>query len=1061
MRKFTTGLFQMLALIMLLVMGATSAEAVLKDFGPLNFAGYPTYYRDNNNLALQQCLSKAISPVSGLPICNLLPFPNITPPFDPALPITFPPNPPTGFNWPLESFYFSVTADPLTFAVAPGKGKISAEAALEGTFAGLNPVPGEQITFTRIRTFLVGVPNGVYKFTHPYGVDNLTVTGGTLRFTRDIGAGGAAFVGALVGDVGPWLQWTPDAALIALGQQNADGTITTTATGEVFLGDFNVAHTFTGSPFGTNFFRMDGPVGSGIGGPGIDFIQTNLGNLQGQKYTAAIPTPLTVDRVTYKRDAISGQIDVFATTATTSNTGAASVLTVTGTNIPAAVTMTGDPAGKFYAHLLNVAPNLFPPAVTVTNTADNPPSALIVDLVDEVAISTAIYDPNALSLTVTAASADTLTNPALDVQGFGLLPSNGGTQTFTGITVPPAKITVISAARGSATAPVLIRGSIPPVAANDTASLVNSGVGAPASVPIDVVANDTAAGLATINATTLAVVAQPTNGTVSTITNANMITYTPLLNNFTGTDTFTYTVKDSNGVISNVATVSVTVSVASSPPVANNDSTTTFGTNPVTFNILNNDVSALGAPLNPASWFVVVTQPGTGLGSVVANANGTVVTYTPPNPAVTVPTLVTFTYQVQDSLVVSPTTITSNTATVSITVNPTPVLPVANNDTAFTQKGAPVTIPVLANDTVGSFAVDPASVVIVTVMPIANVGNAVPNIAVGANQGTITFTPLAGFTGTATFTYTVKDTSTNLSNQATVTVQVNAPPVANADAVTTNKNTAITINVLANDIDADGTLILASLLAINPVGGTIVNNGNGTITFTPTTNVTGVGGFDYTVRDNQNAVSNSAHVTVTVLNVNLVPVANNDTGTILSGAAPLVINVAANDTDPDGTLAASSVAIVAQPANGIAQANLNGSNTVTYTPNAGFVGTNTFTYTILDNLGAVSNVATVTVTVNPASTENITITRSEFRLNGNTWRVDGSTTARVLGETVKVFYSALVPADTTTQIGTANVDVNGVWSYQQQGGVALNAGRRISLLTNLGKKVENITLTVR
>ena len=79
------------------------------------------------------------------------------------------------------------------------------------------------------------------------------------------------------------------------GKQNADGTIpgfdpvTNQPNGETFLGDFNVLHTFIGSPFGTDFFRIQGPLGCNIGGPGIDFIQSDVGFLEGQKYTTPIP----------------------------------------------------------------------------------------------------------------------------------------------------------------------------------------------------------------------------------------------------------------------------------------------------------------------------------------------------------------------------------------------------------------------------------------------------------------------------------------------------------------------------------------------------------------------------------------------------------------------------------------------------------------------------------------------------------------------------------------------------------------------------------------------------
>jgi len=93
---------------------------------------------------------------------------------------------------------------------------------------------------------------------------------------------------------------------------------------------------------------------------------------------------------------------------------------------------------------------------------------------------------------------------------------------------------------------------------------------------------------------------------------------------------------------------------------------------------------------------------------------------------------------------------------------------------------------------------------------------------------------------------------------------------------------------------------------------------------------------------------------------NLPPTANNDTATTDENT-PVNINVIANDTDSNGTIDPATVAITGNPANGTAVAHTDG--TVTYTPDTGFDGTDTFTYTVNDNEGATSNQATVTVTV--------------------------------------------------------------------------------------------------
>ncbi len=94
---------------------------------------------------------------------------------------------------------------------------------------------------------------------------------------------------------------------------------------------------------------------------------------------------------------------------------------------------------------------------------------------------------------------------------------------------------------------------------------------------------------------------------------------------------------------------------------------------------------------------------------------------------------------------------------------------------------------------------------------------------------------------------------------------------------------------------------------------------------------------------------------------NLPPVARNDIESTESGS-PVVIGLAQNDEDPDGALVLGSVVITSQPSRGSVALNPT-SGSATYSPNADFVGTDEFRYTIKDNSGATSNVATVSVEV--------------------------------------------------------------------------------------------------
>ena len=90
------------------------------------------------------------------------------------------------------------------------------------------------------------------------------------------------------------------------------------------------------------------------------------------------------------------------------------------------------------------------------------------------------------------------------------------------------------------------------------------------------------------------------------------------------------------------------------------------------------------------------------------------------------------------------------------------------------------------------------------------------------------------------------------------------------------------------------------------------------------------------------------------------PVANDDSDTTLQDT-PVTTNVVANDSDPDGDLDPATVAIVSNASNGNAVSN--GDGTVTYTPNGGFFGADSYTYNVQDNNGNTSNTATVSITV--------------------------------------------------------------------------------------------------
>lgn len=196
---------------------------------------------------------------------------------------------------------------------------------------------------------------------------------------------------------------------------------------------------------------------------------------------------------------------------------------------------------------------------------------------------------------------------------------------------------------------------------------------------------------------------------------------------------------------------------------------------------------------------------------------------------------------------------------------------------------------------------------------------------------------------------------------------VSGPLAVNDNSVTTMGN-AVTINVLANDAAPNG-IDLTSVVVGSPTNGTALANATtGVVTYTPALGFSGTDTFTYTFRDRAGTpvTSNSATVTVAV-HVNTAPTAVDDTASAIAGTST-AIAVLANDTDVDGTTASgninpATVTVVLPPQLAGASAGVNTTTgAITYTAGS-MAGSDSFTYTVRDADGAVSNVATVNVTV--------------------------------------------------------------------------------------------------
>ena len=418
-------------------------------------------------------------------------------------------------------------------------------------------------------------------------------------------------------------------------------------------------------------------------------------------------------------------------------------------------------------------------------------------------------------------------------------------------------------------------------------------------------------------------VTQPANG--SAVNNGRDATYTPDPD-FHGQDAFTYGISDGNGGIA-TATVTVTIEPVNDQPIAQDDSDATDEDTAVTIDVLDNDSDPDGDGL------IVQSVAQAANGSVVSS--GADVTYTPdPNFSGTD----TFTYTVSDGHG------GSAAATVTVAVAMVNEPPEAVDDAATTLEDTPLTIPILANDS------DPDGdelVVESVTLP--------PNGVVVPSGASAVYTPSRGFSGTDTFRYTIAD-GNGATSAATVTVTVlatNDPPEAQDDGGTTGEGSALTIPVLLNDRDPDGDALLVESVA-QPVHGVAVNNGVD-ITYIPDPGFGGTDTFLYTVSDGKGK-TDTATVIVTIVSVNNPPLAQDDSATTTEGTMVL-IPVLANDSDPDGDFLL--VESFGRPADGTV---LNARTGVSYIPDPGFEGIDTFTYTVSDGNGGTAT-ATVTVSV--------------------------------------------------------------------------------------------------
>ncbi|MEA2974125.1 MAG: large repetitive protein [Actinomycetota bacterium] len=341
-------------------------------------------------------------------------------------------------------------------------------------------------------------------------------------------------------------------------------------------------------------------------------------------------------------------------------------------------------------------------------------------------------------------------------------------------------------------------------------------------------------------------------------------------------------------------------------------------------------------------------------------------------------------------------------------------------------------------------------------------------------DGSFTYTPATNFNGTDSFTYKIDGGPLKKEPiTATVTITVNAvndAPVAVDDAYVTNEDTPLSVPVLGNDSDVEGSALTVAVVT-GPSIGSVVLNPDQSFTYTPAANANGSDSFTYRASDGA-AQSNVATVNITVVPVNDAPVAVNDASTTDEDTT-VDIDVAVNDTDVHNANADLRAVSVSSATGGTATLQPDG-RTVRFVPAANANSLNrpggfSFTYQARDGALTSANTATVSITVNPVNDAPLLApVPSQSGRWGNVLTVDADAIDVDVPADTLTYSLATAPAGaaidaatgvvtwtpTAAQVGTANfvvqVDDGGTPNLSAQTSFTMTVTRRPSLLVYTG-----------
>src|ERR1044071_4888873 len=385
--------------------------------------------------------------------------------------------------------------------------------------------------------------------------------------------------------------------------------------------------------------------------------------------------------------------------------------------------------------------------------------------------------------------------------------------------------------------------SDPPVAVTDVVSLDED-----TSATIDAVANDRDVDG---DALTIVAVTQPAHGS-ATIVDAHHVAYAPAPL-FHGSDAFSYTIRDPSGATApaGVAATGVHVNHA---PVAVDDAAGLDEDTAVTVDVVGNDSDVDGDALA----IVAITQPAHG---VALALDGRRVQYVPA-PDYHGPDALSYT--------ISDGAGGESTAQLVLAVAPVNDPPVAVADAVTLDEDTSATLDVVAHD----------SDVDGDALAVADVTQTAHGAASIVDAHHVRYTPAPNYHGSDGFSYTVADPSgaTATAAVAVAVTSVNDPPIAVDDGASLDEDTAVTVDVVANDLDVDGDALTIATVSPPAHGVALALDGH-RVQYVPAPNYNGPDAVSYTISDG-NGGQSTARLTLTASPVNAPPVAIADAVTL-------------------------------------------------------------------------------------------------------------------------------------------------------------------------------------